>query len=185
MSAIDYKSFFDYAKLEIGIQDYFIASGLFCRPETSEDWTPEMGIIPIYTAFESASFEKNTPRLALDLSGIAPVKLHAQAHIGADSIVRTTLYRARIRITIDTTANYTSHTDIRATAAAFASEMAPFVSSAVDSATLGANQFLEFFALVLVDDAGQDTAITSDDGFYTSSLNYNLTFGWRREKLPA
>jgi len=185
MSAINYKNFFDYAKIEVGIQDYFISSGLFCRPEVSQDWTPEMGIIPVYTAFESASFEKNTPRIALDLSAIAPFKLHAQAYIGADTIVRTTLYRARLRITIDTTANYESHTDIRATVAAMASEIAPFVSTAVDSTTLGANQFIEFFNIALVEDAGQDTAITSDDGFYTSSLNYNLTFGWRRDKLPV
>ena len=57
MSAIDYKNYFDYAKIEIGLQDYFISTGLFCRPEISEDWTPEAGIIPAYTAFESASFQ--------------------------------------------------------------------------------------------------------------------------------
>ena len=185
MSAINYNNFFDYAKIEIGIQDYFISTELFCRPSVSKDFTPAAGIIPAYTAFESASFQKNTPRIAFDLSGIAPFKLHAQAYIGADTIVRTTLYRARLRITIDTDANYTDHTDLRAKVAAIASEIAPFVSTATNSATLGANQFIEYFAITLVEDAGQDTAITSDDGFYTSSLNYNLTFGWRREKLPV
>lgn len=188
-TATDFIPFFDYSLIEAGIQSHFVASGNFEQPanETDPDresWSPDPAKTPFFTAFEAALFQKFRPHVAIDLSNVAPVSFQAQAIVDASQIVRPTLYRGVVNFTVTTDSNYLKHTQLRAYVAALAMEIAPYVPQGVSS-TIGANQYLTHHVITNFNDAGQDTTVTPDEGYYTSRLTFNITFGWRRDKLPS
>ena len=73
----DFAPFYEFSRLEVAVQAHFVASGAFVSPpddtaDNKETWTPAAGIVPIFTAFQAATFQKNRPRVSIDLQNIAP-----------------------------------------------------------------------------------------------------------------
>jgi len=191
MTFADFKTFYDYSLIERGIQSYFVAAsnGLFVKPpgetdDTRETWAPGAGEVGFFTDFEAMVFQKCRPAVAAGLRGIAPNSYQAQAIVDGNNQIRATLYRATLDLPIITGPNYAKHADLRATVAALAEEIAPMIQQGINS-TVGVNPFLDYHMIVRVEDAGQNTSITPEDGYYQSLLTYNLTFAWRRDKLPS
>jgi len=185
----DFIPFYDYSKLETGLQDYFVGTGQFAAPpddtETNrENWTPAAGIVPFFTALQSAVFQKNRPAVALDINNIAPVSFQAQGKVDSNGQIRATLYRATVNLTIITESVYATHAALRAKVAAYAMEICPYIPTGINS-TVGVNQYLTHHLFTKLEDGGQSTAITPEDGAYMSSLTYNTTFAWRRDMLPS
>lgn len=186
----DFAPFYDYSQLEQAIQSHFVASGAFAKPpddsdDTKENWTPTTGVIPIFTAFQAATFQKNRPRVAIDIQNISPSQQPPKQIPCVDTILRTYLWKATLHLTIETTADYTAHVALRAAVTALAEMIAPGIPSTTTGSTIGANQYLTNFVIAYVQDNGQSTMVHSDEGHYHSQITYNLTFGWRLDLLPS
>lgn len=185
----DFLPFYDFSLIEIGVQQFFVAaSELFVAPpdETDperENWSPGVGEIPFFTDFQILLFAKHRPRAACGLRDIAPVSWNAQAVVDSNGQIRPTLYRATLDLFAVSPANYTKHTQLRSALAALADEIAPMTRSTLNSSA-GVNQYLTHHQIVKVETTGIATGITPEEGYYTSELNYTLTFNWRRDKLP-
>lgn len=203
ITARDYKPFYDYSKIEIGVQSYFVGvdAAVFCQPpgEPALDaaqsvidawndrgnWTPGAGQVAVMTDFEANVFQSARPRVGIDFNNVRPHHLNAQAIVDPNNMLRATLYTGELRLGIVTGANYTAHVDLRSYVAALAVEICPPIPDTTVNSTVGVNQFLTHHLFCLLQDNGQDTTITPQEGYYISQLSYAVIFGWRRDKLPA
>jgi hypothetical protein len=186
----DFKPFYDFAQLEAAVQSHFVATGDFGAPPndtdpTKEAWTPTAGVIPIFTAFQAETFQKNRPRVAIDLQNIAPTQSPPKSIPCVDGILRTYLWRATLNLTIESDPSYPKHVALRGAVTALAEMIAPPVPSTNVNSTVGANQFLTNFLISYVQDNGQSTMVHPEEGYYHSALSYTLTFGWRLDLLPS
>lgn len=182
----DFESRFDFSLIEVGIQTHFVSTDEFAKPPADtdaakKDWTPEVGTIPIFTALEAAVFQKHRPRVALDLNSIAPSAFPPKQQADDRGILRNMIWKAGLSFHIVTKADYFYHKSLRAKVAAICSEIAPMVANT--SLAIGVNQFTKFHQIIYVQDNGQDTTITPEDGCYKSNLQYQIQFAWRN--LPS
>jgi hypothetical protein len=199
-TAADLIPFYDYTLIERAVQTVFVNSGYFVAPPSEpaadapaaqiaawnarESWTPGDGLVAAMTDFEANIFQKPRPRVGIDFNNVAPVSMLAQAVVDARHIMRPTLYRGVLNFSVISDTNYTKHTQLRAMVAAYAMELAPFVSEGTNS-SLGINSVLTYHYFNKLEDVGQDTSVHIEDGYYMSRLTFQATFQWRRALLPS
>ena len=197
--ASDFKPFFDHTLIERAVQAWFVASGDFAQPPTQplpgdgqavidawndrENWNPGAGITPIFTAYEALVWQKNRPRVGIDLNNVLPHE-RPQWIVDDRNIMRATLYRATLTFTVETSPDYFNHNQLRAYTAALATEIAPYVKDGTNE-TLGANALMTYHVINRVNDAGQDTAVAETEGAYSSRLVFPIIFSWRKDQLPG
>ena len=182
---------YDFSLIERAVQTYFCqdAIGLFTKPVDDNDpaketWTPSSGLIPVFTAFQAATFRKNRPRVGLDLNNINAMP--AAQIVDADDVIRTKAWTAALRFNLVTEANYITHTQLRAMVAGIIPQLAPRVrADGTGILDAGANLFLTYHEIGRVELADNSTHIAPQEGAYSSALNCVLAFSVRATAWPG
>ena len=97
--------------------------------------------------------------------------------------LRPQLYRATLRLGVVTSADYTAHVALRSYLASLADTFAPMTPGG-DGST-GANAYLTKHVISLLQSAGNSTSITPEDGYYVSTINFQMIFAVRAEAWPV
>ena len=184
----DFSSLYDWSKLEKAVQDYFVASESFVAPpgeddSTRETWTPEDGVIPFFTALEDSLFQKHRPRVSVDINEISPRQLPVQGIVDANGVIRNQAWKANMSFSIVTKPHYGFHTALRAQVISLGELIAPMVAN--PDAALGVNQYLELHQFNSCIDMGNSTGIHAEDGYYISTVNFQIIFSVQRSKWPG
>lgn len=188
MNLTAYASLYDFSQIETGIQRHFVAAGGMVAPpdendDTRETWTPETGQVAFLTAYQAAIFQQARPRVGCFLSNI--INATTPGHFVEDNngALRNVLWRAQLTLGIVTQPNYTYHASLRAQVIALAEMIAPMVRDTTQA--IGVNQYLTTYQINHVTPGGLDTTISIGDGYYGSTLTYQLTFSVPAPALAA
>lgn len=177
----NFSQLYNFGLIERAVQDYFVGTGLFVKPPDEadpdrEDWTPDTGVTPFFTAFEAALFQKHIPRVACFLRGIKPRRAHnGHGVLDANGILRNNLWAATFTLEVITPPSYATHNNLRSKVLATGEMICPMV---LDPLTrIGANAYSNFhqiYGCVLQD---QSTEVHIEKGFYGSQSGYDIIFG--------
>ena len=177
---IQFKSLYDFSEVEKSVQAYFVSGNQFVVPPNEDDptretWGAPTGLVPFFTAYEALIFQKSTPRVACQLSGVNALPSIGHGIVDNNGAIRNNLWRGNLMFEVVTGESYKLQCDLRSSVIALAEMIAPMVSD--PSVALGANKFSGLFQIAKCVSVGFDTHINMEDGFYVSQIPYQIIFG--------
>ena len=185
----DFAPLYDFSLVEKAIQTFFVtvAADRFVAPPDDidpalEQWSPG-DLIPFFTAFQAALFQKHRPRIAIDLNNISPIN-PLRLIIDANEQLQCDWWRARLTFWIVTRPSYAYHTQMRGALLALIAQLAP-PSGATQTAPIGVNQYLDKHEVTGCWPSDLSTAVTPQDGHYVSPIVCNLDFAMRPDAWPG
>jgi hypothetical protein len=191
----DFSILYDWSLIEKGIQAFFVAAdlggaGAFVAPKDDDDpnretWTPPAGQTPFYTAFQSLTFQKCRPRVSVSLDGIVPFGSPPPMIVDANNQLRVRAWRGQLDFAVITNPSYAQHTALRALVQSVIATMVPVLGDINSVESTGVNANLTYHEIATCWDAGNNTGIHAEQGYYGSQLKYAITFGIRAAAWPG
>lgn len=187
----DFEKLYDFTVIEKAVQSFFCAPAMaagFEKPADDDDparekWTPPNGGIAFYTAFQALTFQQCRPRVWIDDFSFS--NLDQAKTVDVNNVLRFKAWTGSMRLGIITEPNFVRHAALRARVLAILPQLQPTLEpDGSGIAQGGVNQFLENHEIGIFEAVQCSPRIAPGDGYYSSPITINLTFGIRETKWP-
>lgn len=192
---LDFSVLYDFSLIEKAVQAFFVAltqsvpnSAPFVAPADDDDpnrgqWTPPVGSVAFYTAFQNETFQKSRPRIYTALNNITTVKSYIVDAVGT---FRAQAWKAKLTFGIVTEPSYTLHTSLRSVILTIIPQLGPQITMDGSGIGLGGvNGFLQYHEVGILEMDATTTHISPEDGCYNSVIPCTITFNVRATAWPG